>query len=150
MTLSVFIDEKNAPLLKKYHTIAGICDPAVQTTMFVTSTEWGQFVDELEKLPPEIFTDPTRKMTKATFSRLSLGNLTVVNSGTEDQATCDAANMEAARKANFRNRLERFAIRRGTKKEIEAVDAEETHARPDDVIAEAAEMAASKYRRLTT
>ena len=122
---SIFLDEKNAPILQRYERIAGLCAP-VPTTMFVTSTEWARFTAELSALPAEIFTRPFNP-SKATHSRFLIQTLTIVNSGTEDQTVCNAANYEAERKANFREKHDALAMRAGTKKVIEAEDTSSTH-----------------------
>jgi hypothetical protein len=87
------------PVVAKYDNIAGICGE-VETVMFVTSSEWAQLAAEIQIL--------TKQANPDNFRRLRLRNLTVVNSGSEDQEAIDLLNVPEARKCDFQNRRQRL------------------------------------------
>lgn len=91
------------PTVAKYDNIAGICGE-VETTMFVTSSEWRKLAREVSIL--------TKQVNPANFRRLKLRNLTVVNSGSEDQEACNLLNVPEARKCDFQNRRQRLTTGR--------------------------------------
>ena len=93
-------------IVQKLVTISELVYP-VETVMFITSTNWGLLANELATEYGDDFVVLNKRMTKQNFSRLQIGKLTVVNSGTEDQGVCDYANQEAAAKANFRAKADR-------------------------------------------
>lgn len=91
------------PMVAKYDNIAGICGE-VETVMFITSSEWAQLAREVSIL--------TKQVNPDNFSRLKLRNLTVVNSGSEDQEACNLVNVPEARKCDFQNRRHRLTTGR--------------------------------------
>lgn len=87
------------PMVAKYDNIAGICGD-IETVMFVISSEWERLANEVQVLKKQI--NPTN------FRRLKLRNLTVVNSGSEDQEAVNLLNIPEARKSDFQNRRQRL------------------------------------------
>ena len=84
--------------------LAQLCEEGVPTTMFMTSTAWGQLASEVVKHQPDLLNLPT----PVNFKELRVGKwFTVVNSGSEDQDSVDESNRQAAEQA-------RFAFRRDT------------------------------------
>ncbi len=91
-------------------TVAGLCDPRVPITMFMTSTDWGHLATEVKsKQRVGVDGNPTPD----TFSELIVGSLTVVNAKTENQDLVDEANQQAARDAHFTARKEALISGRG-------------------------------------
>jgi hypothetical protein len=118
--------------------IAGINYP-VETTMWCTSTMWESLVGELSALPADAFMDPSRPPTPTNFRRMKIMSTTFINSGTADKRVCDLRNDAEERKANFREKHDRFAMRASEKKPaIEYVDAASTHDVPDDLLKQVA------------
>ena len=75
--------------------IAGLCAP-VPTLIFVTSKDWAELAAEVLRVQPKIVPDPSN------FKELRVPPcLTVVNSGTEDQAVVDEANRAASEQCHF-------------------------------------------------
>jgi hypothetical protein len=87
------------PVTAKFDNIAGIVGET-PVTMFVTASEWAKLAKELEAI--------TRAPNPQNFRRLVLRNLTVVNSGSEDQEACNLLNVPEARKCDFQNRRQRL------------------------------------------
>ncbi len=109
----------------------------VDTTIWLTSGDWGKVAAEVAALP-DLRTDRARLTpTRRNFSRLKIGRLTAVNSGTEDQDVCNALNAPEEAKSNFRSKHDRWAVPASGKKEIEAVDAASTHEMPEALRQEA-------------
>ena len=117
------------------------------TTVFLTSTDWAGVAAEVSAVP-NLHTNKGHKPTKKNFSRLNIGRLTAVNSGTEDQGVCDLLNAAEERKCDFRAKIERFGVRPEAKKQVETVDAASTHEMPDDLRKEAQEKLRRKYNTL--
>jgi hypothetical protein len=91
--------ETVGPKVAKYDNIAGLVGE-VETVMFVTSSEWARLADEIQIL--------TKQVNPDNFRRLRLRNLTVVNSGSEDQEAVNILNIPEARKCDFQNRRQRL------------------------------------------
>ncbi len=91
------------PMVAKFDQIAGIC-AEIPTTMFITSSEWARLAAEVQVL--------TKQVNPANFRRLILRNLTVVNSGSDDQLVCNLLNIPEARKCDFQNRRKRLVTGR--------------------------------------
>lgn len=116
--------------------IAGINHP-VETMMHCTTTMWAKFVEELNKLPRDVFMDPTKLATPQNCKRFKIQSTVFVNSGTADPRVCDRLNEAEARKSNFREKHDRLAQRVGTKPvDIDAVDPESTHEVPEELMRE--------------
>ena len=93
-------------LIQTLVTISELVYP-IDTVMFITSTNWELLVNTLATEYHDDFVVLNKRMTRENFSRLQIGKLLVVTSGTEDQGVCDYANQEAAAKANFRAKADR-------------------------------------------
>ena len=117
----------------------------VHTTIFLTSRDWAGVAAEIAATPWLKTDKAGLKPTRGNFSRLKIGRLTAVNSGTEDQDVCDMLNAPEERMSDFRAKHDRWAIRAGEKKEIEAEDATSTHELPAELREEAVERLAHKF-----
>lgn len=107
--------------------IANIGYPA-EIKMHCTSTLWERLVAELRSLGPGAFMDPSKMPTPENFKSMKISTTTFVNSGTADQKYVDALNAGEERKATWREKHDRLAMRAGEKKPaIEYVDAASTH-----------------------
>ncbi len=87
------------PITAKFDNIAGVC-AETPTTMFVTSHEWARLAAEVSVI--------TKAANPENFRRLQIRNLTVVNSGSDDQEACNLLNIPEARKCDFQNRRQRL------------------------------------------
>ena len=126
--------------------ISGIVYPA-ETVIYLTSKDWAGIAKEVKKLgykTDQRGMNPTPK----NFKRLKIGTLTAFNSGTDDQAVCDALNAPEEVKSHFRAKHDRFAIPASEKKVIEAVDAESTHEFPEGLRQEVEEKLRKKYNTI--
>ncbi len=118
----------------------------VRTRMFVTSTNWAKVAAEVAATPG-LQTDKWKKTpTMSNFSRLNVGTLTVVNSGTEDQDVCNALNRPEEAKTDFVYRRDHWGVRPGEKKEIEAQDETDNQREGDDLKRELQNRLRSKYQ----
>src|SRR5271165_3586825 len=122
--------------LSQLETISGLIQR--DTIIWLTAQNWGRLAAELD---PETLTDKGTKPTPQNFKRLNLrakNILTAVNSGSDDEAALDLLNRMSEEYSDFIGARNRFAVRKGTKKDaLEFVDAESTHAMPEDLYNEA-------------
>jgi hypothetical protein len=115
--------------LKFLQRVSALVYP-VETRIWLTTSDWSAIACEVAALR-----DPgTPLPMPGNFQRLQLGKLTALHAGTDDQVVCDALNEPEERKANFRAKHDRFAIRASDKKDpIEYVDVESTHEMPEEL-----------------
>ena len=125
--------------------ISGLVYP-VETKIFLTSADWAKVAAEVAAMPGLATDKAGVAPTRSNFSRLKIGRLTAINSGTEDQDVCNALNAPEEAKANFRAKHDRWAIPASEKPIVEAVDAESTHEMPEDLRQEAIARLVSKYK----
>ena len=87
--------------LKRVDSLLG----AEKATLFLTSTNWGRLAEEIIASPlhqEELTLKQVRGLRNPrVFTKLIIRNLTVVNSGSEDQAACNQANIAYAEQSRF-------------------------------------------------
>lgn len=93
--------------LGKWFKVQGLLGEMVHNA-WVTATEWGEIAQEIADL--ERVGTVTAKPLPATFKALKMGNLTLRNSGTDDQGWVNALNTEELGPID----AAKFALRRDT------------------------------------
>ena len=96
-------DPRTTNYIRQFMNISGMIK--APTRMWVTSTHWGEIIAELDAQYADQLMDPTKPKPWGNTRPLQFGasgnTLTVVNSGTEDQAVCNMLNEEPARVAAY-------------------------------------------------
>ena len=94
-------DPKTTQYVQQLNMIAGLVE--VPTIMYLTSTHWGDVVAELDAQYRGMLMDPTKPAPWDLHPNkpIKIGQLTVVNSGTEDQEVCNLLNHHGAEIAAF-------------------------------------------------
>lgn len=102
----------------------------VHTRIWIRTSDWVKIACEVAAVRPAGAPLPTPQ----NFKSLTLGRLTAIHAGTDDQEVCDLLNVDEERKSNFRAKHDAFAMPAGTKKDpIEYTDAESTWEMPEEL-----------------
>lgn len=85
--------------IKQLQTISALVDRP--TRMFVTAAHWGQIADEVVRQYRSALANPGVLPSRKNFASMIVGNLAVINSGTEDEATVNELNRIEESGLNF-------------------------------------------------
>lgn len=100
--------------LEKLRLIASLIK--VSTVIWLTATDWGELIAELDAQYGDAMMDPTKPAPWKLHPNqpFTIGRydprLTVINSGTEDQAVCNLLNEKPAEVAEFGARRDKLRI----------------------------------------